>query len=84
MCGHCSALRGKPALAKQVWKVNKPTFKTEQQIGSVETAKKLTLGFELVGITDQSVRGVVFTVNVIGRGDGVAPNTISSCLHLCV
>ena len=31
-------------------KVNKPTIKTDQQIGSVETAKKLTLGFELVGI----------------------------------
>ena len=44
-------------------KVNKPTIKTDQQIGSVETAKKLTLGFELVGIRGNNPESTIIILD---------------------
>jgi hypothetical protein len=44
-------------------KVNKPILKTDQQIGSVETAKKLTLGFELVGIRGNNPESTIIILD---------------------
>ena len=62
-------------------KVNKPTIKTEQQIGSVETAKKLTLGFELVGIRGNNPESTIIILDknnykLVEQGENIS-NQIS-------
>ena len=44
-------------------KVSKQTIDTTQQIGSVETAKKLTLGFELVGIRGNNPESTIIILD---------------------
>ena len=62
-------------------KVNKPTIKTDQQIGSVETAKKLTLGFELVGIRGNNPESTIIILDknnykLVEQGENIS-NQIS-------
>ena len=62
-------------------KVNKPTIKTEQQIGSVETAKKLTLGYELVGIRGNNPESTIIILDknnykLVEQGENIS-NQIS-------
>jgi hypothetical protein len=62
-------------------KVNKPILKTDQQIGSVETAKKLTLGFELVGIRGNNPESTIIILDknnykLVEQGENIS-NQIS-------
>ena len=62
-------------------KVNKPTIKTDQQIGSIETAKKLTLGFELVGIRGNNPESTIIILDknnykLVEQGENIS-NQIS-------
>ncbi len=44
-------------------KISKQTIDTTQQIGSVETAKKLTLGFQLVGIRGNNPESTIIILD---------------------
>tara|TARA_B100001113_G_scaffold81443_1_gene64570 strand:- start:181 stop:618 length:438 start_codon:yes stop_codon:yes gene_type:complete len=62
-------------------KVNKPILKTDQQIGSVESAKKLTLGFELVGIRGNNPESTIIILDknnykLVEQGENIS-NQIS-------
>jgi len=62
-------------------KVNKPLLKTDQQIGSVESAKKLTLGFELVGIRGNNPESTIIILDknnykLVEQGENIS-NQIS-------
>lgn len=62
-------------------KVNKPILKTDQQIGSIETAKKLTLGFELVGIRGNNPESTIIILDknnykLVEQGENIS-NQIS-------
>ena len=62
-------------------KVNQPILKTDQQIGSVETAKKLTLGFELVGIRGNNPESTIIILDknnykLVEQGENIS-NQIS-------
>lgn len=62
-------------------KVSKQTIDTTQQIGSVETAKKLTLGFELVGIRGNNPESTIIILDknnykLVEQGENIS-NQIS-------
>ena len=62
-------------------KISKQTIDTTQQIGSVETAKKLTLGFELVGIRGNNPESTIIILDknnykLVEQGENIS-NQIS-------
>lgn len=62
-------------------KVSKQRIDTTQQIGSVETAKKLTLGFELVGIRGNNPESTIIILDknnykLVEQGENIS-NQIS-------
>ena len=64
-------------------KVNKPLLKTDQQIGSVESAKKLTLGFELVGIRGNNPECTIIILDknnykLVEQGENISNQIIFS------
>jgi len=62
-------------------KISKQIIDTTQQIGSVETAKKLTLGFELVGIRGNNPESTIIILDknnykLVEQGENIS-NQIS-------